>query len=79
MMQKAMELKKKKNLEPLKGNPFLVLHGDKLSQIARGVDLEIGMNDVDTTYILANLMRTEQVKYIKKLLLRTLNFFCPQT
>jgi hypothetical protein len=37
MLQKAMELKQKKNLKPLKGNSFASLHTESLQQLAKDV------------------------------------------
>jgi hypothetical protein len=41
-MQMAMDLKKKKNLESVKGNLFSTLQPDNLYQIARDVNLKFG-------------------------------------
>jgi hypothetical protein len=42
MLQKAMDMKNKKNLEPLKGNPFSVLQTNALNQIASDASVSLG-------------------------------------
>jgi hypothetical protein len=60
-MQRAMELKKKRNLEPFKGNPSASLQPDKLNQIYTYVNLKIGVNSEEATFIINNLVANEQM------------------
>jgi hypothetical protein len=57
MMQKAMQLKQKKNLDFLKGNSFTVLDVDYLNQCAAGVGVELGNNPDDANLIINKLIR----------------------
>jgi hypothetical protein len=41
MRQKAMELKKRKNLDPLKGNAFAALQFDTLDNLACEMNLHV--------------------------------------
>jgi hypothetical protein len=41
MLERAMNLKKKRNLEPTKGNRFLALKIDDLSQMAKDVNIKV--------------------------------------
>jgi hypothetical protein len=62
-MQRAMKLKKKRNLEPFKGNPSASLQPDKLNQIDTYVNLKIGVNSEEATFIINNLVANEQNAY----------------
>jgi hypothetical protein len=55
-----MELKKKRNLEPFKDNPFASLQPDKLNQMATDVNLKFGVNSEEATFIINNLVANEQ-------------------
>jgi hypothetical protein len=57
MMQKAMKLNKKKNLDSLKGNPFSVLQSNTLNQIA--ADIDIGIDENECNRIIDNLVENE--------------------
>jgi hypothetical protein len=63
IMQRAMKLKKKRNLEPFKGNPSASLQPDKLNQIDTYVNLKIGVNSEEATFIINNLVANEQNAY----------------
>jgi hypothetical protein len=59
MMQKAMELKKKKNLEHIKGNKIDTLQFDDLNKISCDVNIKVGNDKYDKTSIIDNLIRDE--------------------
>jgi hypothetical protein len=63
ILQRAMELKKKKNLEPVKGNHFTSLHPDMLNQMAIDVNLKFGENSDEANFIINNLVTIEQDAY----------------
>jgi hypothetical protein len=60
MLQKAMELKQKKNLDSLKGNSFTTLNVDYLNQIAHDVNINVGDIASDSIEIIDNLIRKEK-------------------
>jgi hypothetical protein len=62
MLQKAMRLKQKKNLDTLRGNSFAALQFDTLNQISREVNIKIGHDNVENDKIIKNLIETEQRK-----------------
>jgi hypothetical protein len=59
-----MELKKKKNLEPLKGIPFAALQIDDFNQISSVVDIRIGM-DKENSKIINNLINSNNEIYAR--------------
>jgi hypothetical protein len=63
MLQKVMELKQKKNLEPIKGNSFSVLQSDSLNQIALDVNLKIGSDVNEKDRIIYSLLESEKVDH----------------
>jgi hypothetical protein len=63
MLQKAMNLKKKKNLEPLKGNSFAPLQAESLSILSRDINIKIGNDLHDNESIIDNLIKAEQKRY----------------
>jgi hypothetical protein len=63
MMQRAMELKKKKNLEPLKGNAFASLHTDNLCRIASDVSLKLATTSIEMDFIIKNLAEDDSKKF----------------
>jgi hypothetical protein len=62
-MQKAMNLKKKQNLEPIEGNKFSVLDVDDLCQMANDVNINIGNDNKDKSSILNTLIVAEQDRF----------------
>jgi hypothetical protein len=62
MMQRAMKLKKRKNLEPTKGNRFDILQLPELNQISDVVDIKIGHNKSESTAIIKNMIDSETTK-----------------
>jgi hypothetical protein len=60
MMQKAMEMKREKNLEPMKGNKFDILQFDDLNQISCDVNIKVGSDKYDKLGIIDNLIREER-------------------
>jgi hypothetical protein len=63
MMEMAMDLKKKKNLEDGKGNSFGVLHYDNLHSLACDVKLQVGGDIVEAREIFETLIDNENSKY----------------
>jgi hypothetical protein len=51
-----MNLKKKHNLEPIKGNKFSILDVDDLCQMASDVNINIGNDNNDKSSILNTLI-----------------------
>jgi hypothetical protein len=60
VLKRAMELKKKKNLEFMQGNPFVTLQPKNLTQIVVDVNLKLGANCAESEYIINNLVVEEQ-------------------
>jgi hypothetical protein len=60
MMQKAIELKKKKNLEPLKGNIFAPLQCDDLDVMSMDINIKVGLDKSDKFKILNNMIYDEE-------------------
>jgi hypothetical protein len=56
MMQKAIELKKMKNLEPVKGNKSPPLQYDELNQISKDIKIKIGHDKYDSTNIINGMI-----------------------
>jgi hypothetical protein len=65
MLQRAMDLKKKKNLEHTRGNSFAVLQNDELNKVAMDVNIKIGKNLVESSRIIDNLVESEKNVYEK--------------
>jgi hypothetical protein len=63
MMQRAMKLKQKKNLETVKGNPFSTLQFNNLDQIALDVNLKFGYNSAKSKLIISNQIRDDRKNY----------------
>jgi hypothetical protein len=63
MMDTAMELKKKRNLEPMKGNKFDALKFDNLHALACDVNVKIGIDFDETRQIIDNLVIAEENKF----------------
>jgi hypothetical protein len=63
MLQKAMELKQKKNLDQNKGNSFSVLHNDTLNNTAVDVNMKIGNDVNDKNRIIDILVQSEKDNY----------------
>jgi hypothetical protein len=59
MLQKAIKLKQKKNLEPLKGNSFASLHVDSLYQLVTDVNVHLGVDSSEAHSIISKLMGDE--------------------
>jgi hypothetical protein len=64
MMEKAMELKRKRNLEPLKGNRFVVLQFDSLKQFAQDVHIKLGVDTTECDEFINKLIGEEKDKFI---------------
>jgi hypothetical protein len=58
-MQKAMELKKKKNLEPTKGNRFSILPFSDLNQMSKDINIKISKDNSESK----NIIDTESKRY----------------
>jgi hypothetical protein len=56
VLKRALELKKKKNLEFMQGNPFATLQPESLSQIVVDVNLKLGANCAESEFIINNLV-----------------------
>jgi hypothetical protein len=52
MLQRSMDLKKKNNLEPIKGNSFAILQSEELNHLTMDVNIKIGMNGEDSGRII---------------------------
>jgi hypothetical protein len=76
VLQRAMKLKQKKNLEQVKGNPFESLQYEKLHQIANDTHLKFGKDIEKIDSLLVAWLRKSRVALIT-LLRRTLKFFFP--
>jgi hypothetical protein len=63
VMQKAMNMKKKQNLEPVKGNKFFVLDVDDWCQMASDVNINIGNDNKDKSSILNTLIVADQDRF----------------
>jgi hypothetical protein len=59
VLKKAMQIKKKKNLEDVKGNSFAVLQVDYLNQIARDASIRIGRDNEENVKLIDKLVREE--------------------
>jgi hypothetical protein len=65
MLQRAMELKKRKNLEPLKGYSFAALQYENLQQLAMDVNLKLGTNAIEANSLVDYLVKEEKQNYKK--------------
>jgi hypothetical protein len=63
MLQKDMKLEHKKNLDPIKGNPFAALSYDSLNQITRDASIKIGFDDAKNCMLLDNLVKYDKEQY----------------
>jgi hypothetical protein len=63
VMERAMELKKKKNLEHVRGNPFASLQFDNLINIVKDVNLKSGNSSNEARIIIDDLILDEQCGY----------------
>jgi hypothetical protein len=59
MMQKAMEMKKRKNLELVKGNKFAALQYTELNQISNDIDVKIGHDKSGSINIINALIESK--------------------
>jgi hypothetical protein len=57
--QRSMKLKKKRNMEPVKGNKFVVLQFSELNQISKDVDIKIGHDKSDSISIINDMIVSE--------------------
>jgi hypothetical protein len=58
-----MELKQKKNLEPIQGNSFAALRFENLNQVAKDANIKIGRNEKENTELISNLMEMDKNQY----------------
>jgi hypothetical protein len=65
MLQKAMDLKKKRNLEPFKVNPFFVLQYTNLNQIAIDASVSLGEPVAENINLIDNLVNVDREQYNK--------------
>jgi hypothetical protein len=63
VLQKVVELKKKKNLEMVKGNSFATLQFDKLNEIALDANLKFVNSSEEAKFIIDNMIEVEQKCY----------------
>jgi hypothetical protein len=63
MLQKAMELKQRKNLEPFKDNSFAALQFESLNQIVDDANIKIGNNKDDKATLINKLINLEKEQY----------------
>jgi hypothetical protein len=63
MLQKAMELKKKKNLESMRGNSFSALQAENLAKIADDINLLVGSDIAESSRIIDNLIEVEKQNF----------------
>jgi hypothetical protein len=61
MLERAMDPKKKRNLKPMKGNRFLALQTDDLSQLARDINIDVENNNEAS--FLNELLKADQGRY----------------
>jgi hypothetical protein len=60
MMQKAVALKKRKNLEPLKGNSFAALQFESIDSLTVDLNLQLGSSKFESKKIIDTLMEKEK-------------------
>jgi hypothetical protein len=58
-----MELKQKRNLEPIQGNSFVALRFENLNQVAKDANIKIGRNEKENTELISNLMEMDKNQY----------------
>jgi hypothetical protein len=63
VLQQAMELKQRKNLEPIKGNSFSALQIDTLNQIALDSNIRIGGDNEENEKLIDNLVQLEKQQH----------------
>jgi hypothetical protein len=63
MLQKDMVLKQKRNLDPIKGNPFATLSLDSLNQIANVASVKIGLDTNENCKLINNLVQMDKEQY----------------
>jgi hypothetical protein len=63
MLQKVMDLKKKKDLEDARGNSFAVLQAGELNKVARDVNIKTGKDREESCIIINNLVDYENRVY----------------
>jgi hypothetical protein len=73
MLQRVVDLKKKKNMEHTRGSSFASLQNDELNKVAMDVNIKIGKDLVESGRIIDNLVESEKLCMIS-LWERTLMF-----
>jgi hypothetical protein len=73
MLQRVVDLKKKKNMEHTRGSSFASLQNDELNKVAMDVNIKIGKDLVESGRIIDNLVEFEKLCMIS-LWERTLTF-----
>jgi hypothetical protein len=63
MMQKAMELKKRKNLEPIKGNPFSTLSIENFENLTDVLKLHVSLDKAEPKEVIESLIDRERKGY----------------
>jgi hypothetical protein len=58
-----MDLKRKKNLEPLKGNKFSILHADSIEQLASDVRIQLGCDESESEKCMSRMIENDKKKY----------------
>jgi hypothetical protein len=76
MLQKAMLLKQKKNLEPLKGNSFASLHSESLYQFVKDVNVHLGVDSSEAQSIISKLVGNE-IENVNKFVEENLEVLLP--
>jgi hypothetical protein len=76
MLQKAMLLKQKKNLEPLKGNSFASLHSKSLYQFVKDVNVHLGVDSSEAQSIISKLVGDE-IENVNKFVEENLEVLLP--
>jgi hypothetical protein len=65
VLQKAMQIKKRKNLEVVKGNFFSILQSDYLNQVAHDANIKIDWDNDENSRLINNLKNEESLKQSK--------------
>jgi hypothetical protein len=63
VMQKAMKIKRRKNLEHQKDISFASMNVDYLNQVARDTNIRIGCNNDESARLINSLIADEKVNY----------------
>jgi hypothetical protein len=63
MLQRAMNLKQRKNLEPFKGNPFDSLESENLQELASDVNVKLGRNSNEAKFLADNPILEGKICY----------------